>query len=220
MGSTKSRQKKGGFLVRREEVDNFVAFHRRQVQACVKDPYHSIPSDEISKWVLRGGTNTEEKLRGVPALQPVPPTRDEIKEKITTLKLANEILHALEPVLVFAQNKTPESAYSILEEAADYLSKIAISDGRPMIDSMYGPGALALELSQFFLRRTGRCQWQLVGEAVAREFPDAVPLKDDPDHPTDLRLWAYRLVQRRLAHHDKLEMAVTWGWIKERLSRR
>jgi hypothetical protein len=86
--------------------------------------------------------------------------------------------------------------FTIMKEAAEFLHTIRIEPHRPK-DVMLGHvKQCAFALGNLFLARTKRHHWQKVGEALAKGFPEAVPGIGDPDSPTDLRLWAYKLARR------------------------
>ena len=56
------------------------------------------------------------------------------------------------------------------------------------------------DLARVFEKRTGRPQWERVGEIVAENFPTAL---EPDDGRRDVRLWIYNLVKRyRKRHRD------------------
>lgn len=203
MGSTKTEKKTGGVLVRQEEIDFIVKTHR-----LIYDAFKT--------------TNQR-------------PSREAIEHRIEVLKEAEGILRSLSHYLCRDKDKdkvpkilpglfkiSPEwyrnvrlnATFEVLKETCDYLSKIPISAGRPINETIAGPAGCAAHLGSLFKEKTGDYHWEKVGEAVAKGFPEAV---EQDDRGRDLRLWAYRLAQRRAKTPVEKRFApLVWGLINQK----
>jgi hypothetical protein len=153
------------------------------------------------------------------------PTAKEIQKKIEALKRAEAILRARDLGLRRNENEAHRlsTTFEVLRQAQEYLLKIPVGKpGRKFNATVFGPAACALELACAYEHETKSWQWEKVGKAVADAFPEAIPSRNDPDHPTDLRLWAFRSAKRHLKarlmkkndhHYPKISAPLLWGSI-------
>ena len=194
MGSGKTAEKSRGVKVRQKEIDSIVRFHR----------------------------NLFREMRKVYEV----PTRQSIKDKLRTLDQAKRILRNSEHFLCRDKEKFPplplgvfvqltheqhrkwclNSAFKALDEAQGFLKSIPVGTGRPIAETIGGPGACACKLAEIFKKITGECCWKKVGEAIAKGFPEALQADDGS---RDLRLWAYRLALRHRRALKQLEPGST-----------
>jgi hypothetical protein len=150
------------------------------------------------------------------------PTKNQIKQRIDALKLAEDVILALEPLLgrgnLWAPAKIPEhlrdmrlnATLGMLREAKHFISKLRIS-GTPY-NFVLGHAADALYR---LLKERGEASWARVATELQNCFPEA--RSDDPDKEREPRLWAYRLAKRYRANFKsspgimKAFIPIIWG---------
>lgn len=190
MGSIEKRQKTRGVLnPKMDEINACVEPYRKLYDAW-KDAHRR----RITARQLRANIRVLRQAKSI--LQKIAP--DSLGE--WALELVK--YRVLKPVDVSRLFHSPPPIHVIcVDEAIRYLGTL-LSNGRPRTLVL---GDCANALARLYKQKTGKYQWNKVGEELAKRFPDALRSRN-AEGDSDLYLWILQLAKRSRRYNQRPEL--------------